>query len=670
MWLQKNFVESKLATKFGTFNIRIYKDHQDKEHAVLCSEDLDTTQPVLVRVHSECLTGDMLSSLHCDCGKQLLKSLEMIREQKGVLIYLRQEGRGIGLFEKIKTYQLQSKGYDTFEANVLLGHAPDSRSYTIVKTILDDLQISSIKLITNNPSKVSDISKLGIHVVERVPIITRANKHNKKYLKTKKNKFRHLFERSPQHYFYQFHVNTHEQTQEIIEYIKDKVTDPLLKICVGISPNSSLLKDPKEIERVNLIAQACQAHPDFIPVIHYSFDNPETLLDDATQIKANWPNISRVQLNDLRTLEMPILKKLNDLFTIDIPLSDSDFGIVQNPEFIEFVKENQIFILIDNSKGKGIREAKESMMKKIDALLSFGLNNIVLCGGFGPDALDTYFQMQRFYRCNFSIDAETKLKTNGLFDTQKIKHYLFQLIRSDEPKEEGILQTKKFLEKHRSNDESQTEILGHNFLVHPKVFNAGHFPSSAWFASEISKLLKNQSDFCEVGCGAGVISCIAALSNPTLQIVATDINPHASENTKTNATRLNVHDRISAFTGDVLDGIDPKLQFDSIFWALPFGFMDPGTPIDLEEAQFFDPGYRAIRKLLKTAKAYLQPKGKIFLGFSTDLGHYGLLENLAKEVNASIKIISKTTIQEDVKLRFEILELSYGEESKTPAEQF
>src|SRR5271170_4176117 len=205
MLLQQDFVETKLATKFAEFNIRVYENGLGKETLVLWTENLDLTKPVLVRVHSECITGDMLGSLHCDCGKQLIKSLQLIGEEGGVLIYLRQEGRGIGLFEKIKSYQLQSEGYDTFEANVLLGHHPDGRSYEMVKTILDDLGVSSIKLLTNNPSKVSDIAKLGINITERTPIIVKPNKYNKAYLETKNKKFHHLLKKSSQHYFYQFH---------------------------------------------------------------------------------------------------------------------------------------------------------------------------------------------------------------------------------------------------------------------------------------------------------------------------------------------------------------------------------------------------------------------------------------------------------------------------------
>ena len=396
-------------------------------------------------------------------------------------------------------------------------------------------------------------------------------------------------------------------------------------------------------------------------MIHYSFLNSSNVLEDVMKIKNNWQNINRLQLNDLSSLDVSVLKKICELFIIDIPLSDATFDSVYNKQFRDLVQKTQSFIMLDNSKGKGIKESKDSLMKKIDILLAYGLNDIALCGGFGPNELDTYFEIRRYYRFNFSIDAETNLKTDGKIDNHKVKLYLSQLIRFDDPKHQGIEQTKKFLAEHRNSEWNQIEIQGHEFLIHPKVFQAGYFPSTSWFATELCKLLETDSNFCEVGCGSGVISCLLALSNPKLQLTATDINPYASENTKLNAERLGLNSRIAVFTGDVLDSLDPSACFDSIFWALPFGFLDPGTPITLEEAQVFDPGYRAIRKLLQTAKQHLIPGGKLFLGFSSDLGHYELLQSIAQEVHASMKVVAKTEIQEDAKLQFEILEVSYGE---------
>jgi 3,4-dihydroxy 2-butanone 4-phosphate synthase/GTP cyclohydrolase II len=191
-----NFVETTLATKFGTFNFRVYSDVQGKETVVLYTEKLSLDTPPLVRIHSECITGDTFRSLQCDCGEQLERSLEMISKSgSGVLIYLRQEGRGIGLFEKIKSYELQRQGHDTFEANILLGHKPDKRTYENAKMALNDLGVKQVHLLTNSPSKVSELTKLGIEIIERIPLVVSPNKHNAKYLAAKRDKSNHFLDK-------------------------------------------------------------------------------------------------------------------------------------------------------------------------------------------------------------------------------------------------------------------------------------------------------------------------------------------------------------------------------------------------------------------------------------------------------------------------------------------
>ena len=165
----------------------------EKEHIVLTMGDVSDGQPVLARVHSECLTGDALFSMRCDCGEQLQAALRAIADEgRGALLYLRQEGRGIGLMNKIKAYKLQDAGADTVEANEALGFGADMRDYSICKAMLDHLQIESLKLMTNNPRKVAAMEEIGIVVSERVALETPHNPHNQKYLATKAGKLGHL----------------------------------------------------------------------------------------------------------------------------------------------------------------------------------------------------------------------------------------------------------------------------------------------------------------------------------------------------------------------------------------------------------------------------------------------------------------------------------------------
>lgn len=186
---------SKLPTEWAQFTIHGFEDSETgKEHIALTLGDVGDGQPVLGRIHSECLTGDALFSLRCDCGHQLQEALKRIsREGRGIILYLRQEGRGIGLANKIKAYKLQDEGADTVEANEQLGFGADMRDYSICKTMLDHLNIKKVKLMTNNPVKVDALEQFGIEVVERLPLQTGQNPHNEKYLQTKAGKLGHLF---------------------------------------------------------------------------------------------------------------------------------------------------------------------------------------------------------------------------------------------------------------------------------------------------------------------------------------------------------------------------------------------------------------------------------------------------------------------------------------------
>ena len=183
-----------LPTEHGDFKLTMYRSRvTGLEHLALVKGKVDDGAPVLVRVHSECFTGDVLGSERCDCGPQLHKAMEMVeKEGRGAVIYMRQEGRGIGLAQKLHAYRLQEKGMDTVEANVALGFAPDLRDYGEGAQILVDLGIRKVRLMTNNPCKIAGLDGYGIEITERVPIVIPANAHDKRYLDTKKAKMGHL----------------------------------------------------------------------------------------------------------------------------------------------------------------------------------------------------------------------------------------------------------------------------------------------------------------------------------------------------------------------------------------------------------------------------------------------------------------------------------------------
>jgi 3,4-dihydroxy 2-butanone 4-phosphate synthase/GTP cyclohydrolase II len=194
--LVREAVRAHLPTPHGTFElIGFDNDIDHKEHVALVKGDIDPEEPVLVRVHSECLTGDVFHSARCDCGDQLHRAMEMIEEEgKGVIVYMRQEGRGIGLINKLKAYHLQENGRDTVEANVELGFEPDLRDYGLGAQILVALGVRKMRMMTNNPKKIIGLEGYGLEVIDRVSIEIPPTEENKKYLQTKKEKMGHILE--------------------------------------------------------------------------------------------------------------------------------------------------------------------------------------------------------------------------------------------------------------------------------------------------------------------------------------------------------------------------------------------------------------------------------------------------------------------------------------------
>ena len=352
----------------------------------------------------------------------------MIADSKnGLFIYMRQEGRGIGLYEKIKAYKLQDEGFDTHEANIQLGYKPDNRDYLVAVEILKNLNIKQIHLMTNNPSKISEISRLGVEVVKQISLITETNSYNQGYIKTKKIKFRHSFNGQENNYFIGINgIENSSQVEELANFVKENKKDSLLKIYVSndtLDLNS--LGDKSVISQTHEVFNAVEKYNDLIPMLHYSFKHSTDQLEDLRIIKEEMSFVKYIQLDDIKKSHLEILKYAVDNFSVVLPMTDNDINsLLENKNFVDFVISNKVPILLDNSLGKGVRETSDKYKEKILKFLNKGINNIALAGGFNPGYLDTYFEMVDYFKINLSIDAASGLQTEGKFDVDKTKRYI------------------------------------------------------------------------------------------------------------------------------------------------------------------------------------------------------------------------------------------------------
>jgi GTP cyclohydrolase II len=411
-----------LPTKNGIFQIIVWPGEKGQETTVLVTPKLNVNKPVLVRIHSECLTGDTFGSLRCDCGRQKEKALDLISKSKnGIFIYLRQEGRGIGLYEKIRAYTLQEQGYDTHEANILLGHAPDPREYSTVKHILTTLGINEVNLITNNPSKVNALREYGFTILSSIPLKIRSNKYNKRYLETKKIKFKHTDLRFNSNYYLGITgITKVDEIKEIAGFVNHYSSDPLLRIGIGISANSSFLTDKTQQENVKtLLDYTSTYYPTLIPLLHYDFEGAKIYMKDMRLLAKYFGNFTSIVIHNLDSDQLRVIKYASKYFKVLFAISDKTKHLLSDPDFMRTVKNRRIFIILDNSTGKGIKESRHSYEEKINKCLEYGINDIGLTGGFGPGQLKTYLNLKNYY---------TRLLEKGELDLVKVRNYLDQLL--------------------------------------------------------------------------------------------------------------------------------------------------------------------------------------------------------------------------------------------------
>lgn len=286
----KKEVSASIPSKYGSFNLSLFTTNQDnKEHLLLTFGAVHHADNILVRIHSECMTGDILGSLRCDCGEQLQMSMSQIAiEGRGIIIYLRQEGRGIGLIDKLRTYNLQDQGKDTVDANLALGHEDDERSYEVAAHILKELQIKSIRLLTNNPQKIEALNQYDLNVISRIPIKGSIHPHNAFYLLTKKQKMHHFFEEEDLKELYEKSFSFFKKRKPFVTLAYAQSLDGSIsfhrKKRLMLSSQESLVMTHKlrsENDAILVGVGTVIADDPLLTVRHYKGKNPQVVILDS-----------------------------------------------------------------------------------------------------------------------------------------------------------------------------------------------------------------------------------------------------------------------------------------------------------------------------------------------------------------------------------------------------
>lgn len=424
-----------MPTVFGVFNLLVWNGERGSELVVVSTPNLDPKKEVMLRVHSECLTGDLFHSLTCDCGPQKDLALKKIQEHgNGIFIYHRQEGRNTGLFNKVRSYNLMQQGMDTHEAILSIAGHPDPREYsdvlTALKTLLGETK-SKLRLLTNNPYKALFLERHG-YMVAVEPLRAGASIHNIAYTEAKTQKFLHnTVGYGPYTSMTLSLADLQKQGIDIaavVQGLRTEIGSRKLFIGVGVSSPQEL-KETRVIEHLHDLYRAAisnSKNTHLVLHMYYPASRGEQRALAQFFGRLNFPYSLqfRLPLNAVAKSRVDI--ELMDSFHAEymiFQMKENHFYLLEQKNFVEYFSSPNKFILLDESFGTG-KEEEEVIREKILSLISRGLSRIAVAGGYSADNASQIHELEDYFKIPLSVDAETKLRSEGVFDPEKAKTYL------------------------------------------------------------------------------------------------------------------------------------------------------------------------------------------------------------------------------------------------------
>ncbi len=430
-----NYVSTIINTPNGAFNFWVRDGERGQEPIALSTLNLDSNKDVLVRIHSECITGDVFNSLTCDCGPQKEQALKEIGKYgNGIFIYHRQEGRNMGIFKKIQAYNLMSQGLDTYEANILLSGSPDAREYSDAVQILDKIlnnNKSKIILLSNNPYKKIILERHGYQVVMR-PLIVGESTYNIDYTNTKKEKFLHYLTNYKPYVGVTLSINDIYRNQnEIINLIKGyKIENNSRRIFLGIpvSSQNGDFKNTELIKKINKFASNFNNSHNICIVLHMDYSERRQFYRDLLHFLSLLDFRYSIQLRPspnqiLSKIDFEIIDSLNSENVV-FQINKENYSLFECQKFIEYFRSSNSFLLLDDSFGKGIQEKLLPVKEKIMGVIRKGVSHLAVAGGYDPSKLNDISTLEDYFKIPISLDAESKLHDNGKLDMGELHKYL------------------------------------------------------------------------------------------------------------------------------------------------------------------------------------------------------------------------------------------------------
>lgn len=429
----KNIVSMPIPTKYGDFVLWVWKGGRGQEPLALTTPSLDPTKEIMLRIHSECLTGDLFGSFTCDCGPQKEEALKQIgKHGNGIFIYHRQEGRNMGLFKKIQAYNLMQNGVDTHEANIMLSGNPDAREYSDVVEILNILletHKSKIILLSNNPYKRLILERDGYSISLR-SLRVGETIYNSEYIQTKEYKFSHYSGRYKPYVGITIY-RSDLKNKQVVELIRSyKLIGRGQKLFLGVALFSEKgdLRDSTFIEELNAFANSLGEIQGLSIVLHMTYDARRQFYRDLQiflkELDFRYSLQFRLEENkDLIKIDLDLIDALRvDNFIFQI--KTSQYNLLEEQKFVEYFRMSNHYLLLDDSFGSGIEEKIEVTHTKIHSVIKKGISHIAIAGGYSSSRLINLRNLEDYFKFPLSVDAESRLRTNNELDIGEVKRYL------------------------------------------------------------------------------------------------------------------------------------------------------------------------------------------------------------------------------------------------------